>query len=95
MTFLQNNDPDDCTIIYDTSDIANCDDFYLPKLISIYNNYNNSNESYNDYVSINRNMLPYTVSYMIIIYYLIRRLHDHLHSQNIKKMLMSVHMIQL
>ena len=32
----------------DTSDIANCDDFDLPKLISIYNNYYNSNESYND-----------------------------------------------
>ena len=30
---------------------------------------------------------------MIMVYYLYRRLYDHLHLQNIKKMLMSVHMI--
>ena len=28
---------------------------------------------------------------MIMVYYLSRRLYDHLHSQNIKKMLISVH----
>ena len=32
-----------CTIVYDNSAVAKCDDFYLPKLISIYNNNNNSN----------------------------------------------------
>ena len=77
---LQNNEPDDCTIIYDTSDIANCDDFDLPKLIYIYNNYNNSYESYNDYVSIDSNVLPYDNYILSIPSIIIVYIYDHLHS---------------
>ena len=60
VNFYKNNEPDkldDCTFIYDTSDIVNCDDFELTKLISIYNNNKHSNESYNDYISIYNNVL--------------------------------------
>ena len=59
MTFLKNIEPNNCTIIYHISDIANCDDFDIPELILIYNNNNNLHLSYNNYVSIDNNVLPY------------------------------------
>ena len=51
---------DESTIIYDNTDVANLNDFDLPDLMCVsYNSNSNLRVSYNDYISIDNNVLPY------------------------------------
>ena len=74
----------DCTIIYDTSNISNCDDFYVPKLITILTiQLNLITIIYQLMIMcIMCTMWIMCINRMIIKSYLYRRLYDHLHSQN-------------